>query len=96
VELTTRTLVTGWAFSGVDAGPVALAILVNGSIIGRIAADRHRTDLEKAGIGNGCHGFRFRLPKGLSADIGHTIEVRREIDWTLLRDGCVTLEPAPV
>jgi hypothetical protein len=96
VELTTRALVTGWAFSGVDAGPVALAILVNGSIIGRIAADRHRTDLEKAGIGNGCHGFRFRLPKGLSADIGHTIEVRREIDWTLLRDGCVTLEPAPV
>jgi hypothetical protein len=72
---------------------VALAILVNGAIVGRIVADRHRTDLEAASIGDGSHGFRFRVPHGLSTDTSHRIEVRRESDWSPLTGGCVTLEP---
>jgi len=93
VELATRTLVAGWTFSGVDAGPVPLAILVNGAVVGRIVADRYRPDLKAAGIGDGHHGFRFMLPSGLSQEAGHQIEVRREIDWSLLRAGCVTIAP---
>jgi autotransporter passenger strand-loop-strand repeat protein len=84
VELATRTLLAGWAFAGADAGPVPLAILANGAVIGRVVADRHRPDLEAAGVGDGRHGFRFRLPKGLAAETGHRIEVRRETDWSLL------------
>jgi Hint domain len=92
VELVTRTLVAGWAFAGADAGPIALAILVNGAVIGRVVADDYRADLEAAGIGDGRHGFRFRLPKSLSSGTEHRIEVRRENDWTPLFGGCVTLE----
>lgn len=33
--------------------------------IGSVRADTYRKDLELAGIGDGCHAFRFRLPEGL-------------------------------
>jgi hypothetical protein len=82
VELATRTLVSGWAYSGADAGPQALAILLDGAVIGQVVADRYRPDLEAAGIGDGRHGFSFALPKGLPHDVGHRIEVRREVDWS--------------
>jgi len=91
VELATHALVAGWAFSGADAGPISLAILVNDAVVGRIVADRYRPDLEAAGIGDGRHGFRFRLPKGLSVEADHRIEVRREIDWALLSGAPVIL-----
>ncbi|HEX4507193.1 MAG TPA: Hint domain-containing protein, partial [Alphaproteobacteria bacterium] len=84
VELRTRTMVAGWAYSGADAGPQALAILANGAVVGRVIADRYRSDLAAAGIGEGCHGFQFILPKGLAQDIDHRIEVRREVDWSLV------------
>jgi autotransporter-associated beta strand protein len=84
VDAVTPALVSGWAFSGAAAGPQALAILLNGAVVGRVVADRHRSDLEAAGIGDGRHGFAFVLPKGFEPDAGHRIEVRREIDWSLL------------
>lgn len=84
VEIATRTLVAGWVFAGADAGPQALAILVNGAVVGRVIADHYRPDLEAAGIGDGRHGFRFVLPKGLGPELDRRIEVRREIDWSLV------------
>ncbi|HEX4507613.1 MAG TPA: Hint domain-containing protein, partial [Alphaproteobacteria bacterium] len=87
VEIATSRLIAGWAFSGADAGPVTLAVLVNGAVVGRAVADRYRADLKAAGIGDGRHGFRFVLPKGLVGGIGHKVEIRREIDWSLLDDG---------
>jgi hypothetical protein len=93
LELAAHTLVAGWAFAGEGAGPVALAVLVNGAVAGRFVADRYRPDLAAAGIGDGCHAFFFRLPEDLSPDIGYTIEVRRVTDWSLLLGAPVTLEP---
>ncbi|HEX4507535.1 MAG TPA: Hint domain-containing protein, partial [Alphaproteobacteria bacterium] len=84
VEVTTNRLVAGWAYSGADAGPQALAVLLNGAVVGRVVADRFRADLKAAGIGDGRHGFRFGLPKGLAGNADRRIEVRREIDWSLL------------
>jgi len=83
VELATPRLIAGWAYSGADAGPVPLAVLVNGAVIGRMIADRYRPDLKAAGIGDGCHGFRFTLPRELGAG-DHRIEVRREVDWSVV------------
>jgi len=94
LELAAHTLVAGWAFAGNEAGRVALAVIVNGAVVARIVADRFRPDLKAAGIGDGCHAFFFRLPDRLSADVSHTIEVRREIDWTLLPGAPVTLWPS--
>jgi hypothetical protein len=56
--------------------------------------DRHVVifaDLEAAGIGDGRHAFSFVLPKGLTSDIDHRIEVRREIDWSLLGGAQIAL-----
>jgi len=83
LDVAGRTWVSGWAF-GAGGEPQALAILVNGAVVGRVVADRYRADLKAAGIGDGRHGFSFALPGGLSPDIVHRIEVRREADWSLL------------
>jgi hypothetical protein len=48
-----------------------------------------------AGAGHWRCGFRFALPQGLSPDVGHRIEVRRESDRSLLPGERVTLELEP-
>jgi hypothetical protein len=90
LDRATRMAIEGWAFAGMDEGPVKLAILVNGAVVGQTVADRYRAGL---GFGDGHCSFRFALPEGLSSDVNHRIEVRRESDWTPLTGGCVTLEP---
>jgi O-antigen biosynthesis protein len=95
LDRATHTTVEGWAFA--EAGePVRLAILVNGAVVGQTVANRYLADFATAGIAHRRCGFRFALPHGLSPDIGHRIEVRRESDWSLLTGGCVTLEPDSV
>jgi hypothetical protein len=96
VDHATRSLVEGWALgdgSASDAGPVRLAVVVNGAVVGQTLADRAREDLKSSGLGD-C-GFRFVLPKPLPAELSHRIEVRRESDWTLLTGASVTLRPQP-
>jgi hypothetical protein len=92
LDRATRSTIEGWAFAGAGEGPVRLAILVNGAVVGQTVADRYRADLEAAGIGNGRHAFRFALPHGLSPDIAHRIEVRREDDWSVLKGAPAMLE----
>ncbi len=57
--------VEGWAQDeGAPEAPVALDITRNGARIGRVLANRYRADLRVAGLGSGCHAFRFLLPAG--------------------------------
>ena len=93
LDRATRTVLEGWAFAGVGEAPVKLAILVNGAVIGQTVADRYRAGLS---VGDGHCSFRFDLPRGLSPDVSHRIEVRRESDWSPLTGGCVTLKPDSV
>jgi hypothetical protein len=74
---------------------VALVVLVDGAEIARVVADRHRPDLEKAGIGDGRHAFELELPAGLAVDIRHEIEVRRLEDGASLKGSPAVLEAAP-
>jgi hypothetical protein len=76
-----------------DDGPAALAILLNGAVVGRAVAGLYRADLAAAGFGDGHCAFRFALPPELPADVAHRIEVRRECDWTLLHGAPLTLRP---
>jgi hypothetical protein len=58
-------VVEGWAQDEADAEtPVALDVLRGGRRIGRVLANRYRADLRDAGLGSGCHAFRFALPPG--------------------------------
>jgi hypothetical protein len=92
VDLVTRHVVEGWAYLPDEPQTrVRLAVIDNGVVIGRVVADRHRADLEKAGIGDGCHSFSFLIPAGLSESCRHEIEVRRESDWTLVAGSPVTI-----
>jgi hypothetical protein len=94
LDRVTHTAIEGWAArdgSAPEEGPVRLAILINGAVIGETLANRRRADLKAAGMGD-C-AFRFTLPRPLSSRLTHRVEVRRESDWTLLLGGPVTLNP---
>jgi hypothetical protein len=94
LDLVSRTLIEGWAFAPETPNePVALVILDNGAVIGEVMADRYRADLEACGVGDGRHAFRLALPRGLTPEFSHEIEVRRESDWTRLQGSGVVLEP---
>jgi Hint domain len=79
-----QSRIAGWAQSvGCPEAPVRLEIYLKGERIGELLANRYRPDLEKAGLGSGCHSFEFIAPQGtcLSPD---AIEVRRSLDGALL------------
>jgi Hint domain len=95
VDHITRECVAGWA-QNLDhpETPVCLEILVRGILVGQILANRYREDLERAGMGSGCHSFEFTLPSEV-AFAPDEVEVRRSLDgfaleltieaWCMLR-----------
>jgi glycosyltransferase involved in cell wall biosynthesis len=46
--------------------PVSLELRVNGNPVAHTLANIFRPDLVKAGVGNGYHGFRLRIPASLT------------------------------
>jgi hypothetical protein len=84
VDLITNECVAGWA-QNLDhpEAPVCLDILVGGVLVCQVLANRYREDLERAGMGSGCHSFEFTLPSEL-AFAPDEVEVRRSIDGVAL------------
>jgi len=77
--------VWGWAQDlAYPNAPVCLDVVVEGVVVGLVYADRHRGDLERAGIGDGRHAFAFDLPRPHAEAIGHTVAVRRSADGEVL------------
>ncbi|HTW29995.1 MAG TPA: glycosyltransferase [Acetobacteraceae bacterium] len=83
--------VSGWAWDGAEE-PTALEVLDNGVVVGRVLADRHRPDLETAGLREGRCAFALRFAPGLCALQRHEIRVRRVADGAELRGSPVVLE----
>jgi hypothetical protein len=82
--------IEGWAQSiEHPEAPVCLDIYAGGRLIGQTLANRHRGDLERAGLGSGCHSFSFRAPDGLMLLPG-TVEVRRSLDGAALASSRAT------
>ena len=51
----------GWARQpGVDE-PVEVLVVVDGDVVARVRADEHRADLQRAGFGQGRHGFQAEV-----------------------------------
>ena len=87
--------VSGWARDETSPDtPVSLLVTDNDRLIGRVLANRHRADLEKAGFGSGRHAFEFQFPQSLAPFERHVIRVRRESDGADLGRSPLTLEPA--
>jgi len=53
-------IVSGWAFN-THGQPVHVRILANGQPVGEAVANEYRQSLEKAGVGDGAHGFSLLL-----------------------------------
>ncbi len=84
LDLISVNSVEGWA-QNVDhpEAPVCLDILVGGSLVGQVLANRYREDLERAGMGSGRHSFEFAPPAGMVL-VPDAVEVRRSLDGASL------------
>ena len=81
LEHVVRNAIAGWAMDPAAPGaPVTLEVLIDGVCEGQLAARMYRADLEKAGIGEGRHGFQITIPGGLSPARDHEIRVRHAED----------------
>ncbi len=89
-------MVTGWA-RNLDAPDerVVVQVIVDGAVLGEVAADQERPDLCAAGEGDGCHAFRFTIPGGLSPRTRHVVLVQRAVDGQALGNAPMVLEPVP-
>lgn len=57
-------LIGGWAFDDqIPDSPAMIDICINGAVIATIKCSEFRADLADAHIGNGAHGFSYRLPQ---------------------------------
>ena len=55
--------VEGWATTG--GAPLVLDVVMDGAPPRAVLANRYRADLDHAGVGEGCCGFRLALPPGV-------------------------------
>ncbi len=89
-----RSLIRGWAQDArLPHQPVSLLVMVNGTLTGRVIANRFRQDLADAGLGDGRHGFELHIEKALSPVAVHHISVSRELDGAELDRSPWLLEP---
>jgi len=94
LELARHDLIEGWAFDPArPERPIIVAIVANGAEIGRVVADRYRSDLAEAGFGDGRHAFSYTVPGGLTSVVRQAIEAYAEADETPLRGSPMVVEP---
>jgi len=69
--------VYGWAYNKANPDErVEVVVLVDGKPVAEGVADQYREDLEKAGIGDGRHGFTIKIPDEYADGKEHKIEVQ--------------------
>ena len=97
IDQADRFSLTGWAMDPARPDePVTLELVLDGTVVGSFAADRHRPDLEQAGLGDGRHAFQVQIPGGLSQHIERVLELRRAGDGAPVPGSPVVLARAPL
>ena len=92
-----RHKLSGWAADPARPGEaVELELLLDGAVLGRFRADRHRDDLAAAGIGSGHHAFLVQIPAGLSLNRDRVLALRRVGDRAPLLGSPVVLKREPL
>jgi glycosyltransferase involved in cell wall biosynthesis len=95
LEAADRDHVEGWAWDAEKPNePVTLRVVVNGAVVTRGLANRHRPDLEIAEIGDGRHAFQIRIPGGLSPLSRQVIRVLSDSDGREIEDSPHVIEAA--
>lgn len=83
VDLVEGGRVYGWAqHDARPEVPVCLKLLLDGTVVAQVLANRYRPDLWQAGLGSGCHAFEMALPETLLAQTlsPQALRVRRIAD----------------
>ncbi len=76
--------------------PVELELVLDGEVVGCFTADRHRPDLEQAGLGDGRHAFQVQMPGGLSLHDERTVALRRVGDGAAVPGSPVVMARTPL
>lgn len=86
VDSATTLRISGWAFQPdkPDGPPVTLVLSHEGAIFARCEANKHRGDLERAGLGHGRWGFELSAKACRIPPAGSVIEIQRESDMRSL------------
>lgn len=88
------TTLSGWAFDpSHPTEPVVLDVFDGDGSIARVTANRFRSDLETAGVGDGRFGFELRLSHVFSPHTRHELRVRRVADGRELPGSPLVIEP---
>jgi hypothetical protein len=94
LEWVDHTVISGWAWlTDHPTVPVVLEVVDQGEVIAVAIADRFRSDLRRAGIGDGHHAFHVELPRPLDPQRAHRLVIRRAADGLPL-SGCPLDLPA--
>jgi hypothetical protein len=94
LECVVYSAISGWAcLPDHPLVPVVLEVVHNGKVIAITIADRFRSDLRRAGIGDGRHAFHIELPRPLDPQREHHLVIRRAADGLPL-PGCPLHLPA--
>jgi hypothetical protein len=94
LEWVDHTVISGWAWlTDHPTVPVVLEVVDRGEVIAVAVADRFRSDLKRAGIGDGHHAFHVELPRPLDPQRAHRLVIRRAADGLPLA-GCPLDLPA--
>ena len=85
IDVANRNRIAGWVHDvRAPERRVGIVVLCRGVVLARACADLYRRDLERAGIGDGCHAFEVSLNASLASDRRYEIEVRCADDWRSL------------
>jgi hypothetical protein len=88
LEWVDHAVISGWAWlTDHPTVPVVLEVVDHGEVIAAAVADCFRSDLRRAGIGDGHHGFHVELPWPLDPQRAHRLVIRRAADGQPL-SGC--------
>jgi glycosyltransferase involved in cell wall biosynthesis len=86
----------GWARNaGAPERPVVLELLLDGEVLGSLAADRQRPDLAARFPEHPALGFTITIPLPLAAGSARRLELRRAADHAPLPGSPLTLAPVP-
>jgi hypothetical protein len=97
LDTVTLDVVRGWAWQPDHPNEaVRLGVLVDGGLVALVVANRERSDVRKAGFGNGRCGFHLTLARPLSPFREHVVEVRRLVDGKALTHSPQVLKAAPL
>lgn len=79
-----KDFLEGWICQTDRPSAVEVHVLVDGKEAGRLVASHYRGDLYRAGVGEGAHGFQWKIPARFYDGQIHTFEIETVADhWRL-------------